>query len=103
MTIDYNQNGHVVTITINRPEAHNSLDMEHFGALLGAWTRFRDDESAWVAVVTGTGKAFCTRADLKSFIPELTGIWIAPTAGTGWTLSTRSCIGSPSTRRSSPR
>jgi enoyl-CoA hydratase/carnithine racemase len=73
MSIDYEQDRHVVTITINRPEAHNSLDMDHFRALLEAWTRFRDDESAWVAVVTGTGKAFCTGADLKSFIPELTG------------------------------
>lgn len=73
MTIDYAQDGHVVTITINRPEAHNSLDMEHFRALLDAWTRFRDDESAWVAVVTGVGRAFCTGADLKQFIPELTG------------------------------
>jgi enoyl-CoA hydratase len=81
MSIDYEQDGHVVTITINRPEAHNSLDMEHFRNLLGAWTRFRDDESAWVAVVTGTGKAFCTGPDLKSFIPELTGTLERPD---GW-------------------
>ena len=81
MSIDYEQDGHVVTITINRPEAHNSLDMDHFRALLGAWTRFRDDESAWVAVVTGTGRAFCTGADLKSFIPELTGTLDRPD---GW-------------------
>jgi enoyl-CoA hydratase len=73
MSIGYTQDDHVVTITINRPEAHNSLDMAHFRALLEAWTRFRDDESAWVAVVTGTGRAFCTGADLKEFIPELTG------------------------------
>jgi enoyl-CoA hydratase len=81
MSIDYEQDGHVVTNTINRPEAHNSLDMDHFRDLLGAWTRFRDDESAWVAVVTGTGKAFCTGADLKSFIPELTGTLERPD---GW-------------------
>jgi enoyl-CoA hydratase/carnithine racemase len=81
MTIDYDQDGHVVTITINRPEAHNALDMHHFRDLLAAWTRFRDDESAWVAVVTGTGRAFCTGADLKSFIPELTGTLDRPD---GW-------------------
>jgi enoyl-CoA hydratase len=73
MSIDYSQDDHVVTITINRPEAHNSLDMEHFDGLLGAWTRFRDDPSAWVAVLTGVGRAFCTGADLKRFIPQLTG------------------------------
>jgi enoyl-CoA hydratase len=81
MAIDYAQDGHVVTLTINRPEAHNSLDMEHFRALLGAWTRFRDDDSAWVAVITGTGKVFCTGADLKRFIPQLTGTLPRPD---GW-------------------
>jgi enoyl-CoA hydratase len=79
--IDYRQDGHVVTITINRPEAHNALDMEHFRALLAAWTSFRDDDSAWVAVVTGVGRAFCTGADLKQFIPELTGDLPSPE---GW-------------------
>lgn len=73
MTIDYAQDDHVVTITINRPEAHNSLDMEHFAALHAAWVRFRDDDTAWVAVITGVGRAFCTGADLKRFIPQLTG------------------------------
>lgn len=73
MAIDYDQRGHVVTITINRAEAHNSLDMEHFQGLLTSWTRFRDDDSARVAVVTGVGATFCTGADLKRFIPQLTG------------------------------
>jgi enoyl-CoA hydratase len=73
MSIDYTQDDHVVTITINRPEAHNSLDMAHFEDLRSAWARFRDDRSAWVAVITGVGRAFCTGADLKSFIPQLTG------------------------------
>jgi enoyl-CoA hydratase len=73
VSIDCARDGHVVTVTINRPEAHNSLDMEHFAALRDAWVRFRDDDSAWVAVITGVGDAFCTGADLKRFIPQLTG------------------------------
>jgi enoyl-CoA hydratase len=73
VSIDYALNGHIVTITINRPEARNSLDMEHFRDLANAWAKFRDDASAWVAVVTGVGRDFCTGADLKKFIPELTG------------------------------
>jgi enoyl-CoA hydratase len=73
VSIDYARNGHVVTITINRPEARNSLDMEHFRDLAQAWANFRDDASAWVAVITGVGPDFCTGADLKKFIPELTG------------------------------
>jgi len=71
--IDYVRNGRIVTITINRPETRNSLDMEHFRDLARAWAAFRDDPDAWVAVITGVGRDFCTGADLKKFIPELTG------------------------------
>lgn len=73
MSIDYTLHAHVVTITINRPSTRNSLDMEHFRDLAHAWAAFRDDDAAWVAVVTGVGRDFCTGADLKKFIPELTG------------------------------
>lgn len=64
--------GHVVVITIDRPEAKNSLDLFHFHDLAEAWKRFRDDERAWVAIVTGVEDAFCTGADLKLFIPQVT-------------------------------
>ncbi len=73
MSIDYVQDGRIVTITINRPETRNSLDMAHFRDLAHAWAAFRDDADAWVAVITGVGRDFCTGADLKKFIPELTG------------------------------
>jgi enoyl-CoA hydratase/carnithine racemase len=73
VSIDYALDVHIATITINRPETRNSLDMEHFRDLAHAWAAFRDDSSAWVAVITGVGQDFCTGADLKKFIPELTG------------------------------
>ena len=73
MSIDYEKHAHIVTITINRPETRNALDMKHFRDLAHAWAAFRDDADAWVAVVTGVGRDFCTGADLKKFIPELTG------------------------------
>jgi enoyl-CoA hydratase len=63
----------VVTITINRPETRNALDMEHHQDLKRAWVRFRDDGEARVAVVTGVGDVFLTGADLKRFVPQLTG------------------------------
>ena len=59
----------IVTITINRPDAMNAIDPETHQALIEAWTRFRDDDSAWVAILTGTGeKAFSAGADLKKMI-----------------------------------
>jgi len=63
---------HIVLITIDRPEAKNSADMEHFKQLRDAWERFGADDDAWVAIITGVGDAFFTGADLKRYIPEIT-------------------------------
>src|SRR5690348_15927705 len=46
--------------------------MEHFKLLREAWDRFRDDDQAWVAIITGVGEAFFAGADLKTYIPEIT-------------------------------
>ena len=73
MPIHYETDGdHVVLITIDRPEARNSCDMEHFKLLREAWERFAADDDAWVAIVTGVGEAFFSGADLKKYIPEIT-------------------------------
>src|SRR5690242_14826368 len=63
---------HVVLITIDRPEARNAADMDHFKALREAWERFAADDQAWVAIITGVGEAFFAGADLKTYIPEIT-------------------------------
>src|SRR6187551_1798495 len=63
---------HVVLITIDRPEARNALDMYHFRDMAAAWKRFRDDDDAWVAIVTGVPGAFMAGADLKTYIPQIT-------------------------------
>src|SRR5207247_9194480 len=72
MAIPYETSDPVVTITIDRPEARNSLDLEHFGQLADAWIRFRDDDDAYVAILTGVGDVYCVGADLKRFIPIVT-------------------------------
>ncbi len=64
--------GHVVKITIDRPETKNALDLEHFQALAAAWHRLRDDDEAWVAVLTGVGRAFMAGGDLKAYVPLMT-------------------------------
>ncbi len=63
---------HIVLITIDRPEARNSADMEHFKLLREAWDRFNDDTNAWVAIITGVEDTFFVGADLKKYIPEIT-------------------------------
>ena len=72
MAIHYEKSDHIITITIDRPEQRNALDLEHFGQLADAWVRFRDDEDAFVAILTGVGDVYCVGADLKSFIPIVT-------------------------------
>src|SRR5580658_2075177 len=82
MSIDYALgDDHVVTITINRPEARNSMDMEHFFQLRTAWDRFGEDDDAYVAIVTGVGKDFCVGADLKTYIPQITELQSKMKAG----------------------
>ena len=61
----YEQADHVVTITYNRPERLNAINGALRDGLNEAWLRFRDDESAWVAILTGSGRAFCAGADLR--------------------------------------
>lgn len=65
MPVRFDTEGHVAWITLDRPEVLNAIDPETHVALLGAWSRFRDDENLRVGVLTGAGpKAFCTGIDL---------------------------------------
>jgi enoyl-CoA hydratase/carnithine racemase len=61
----YELDGHVATITYNRPEALNAINGALREDLNAAFARFRDEEDAWVAIVTGAGRAFCAGADLR--------------------------------------
>jgi enoyl-CoA hydratase len=72
---------HVVLITIDRPEAKNACDLEHFHSLAQSWRRFNEDNDAWVAIVTGVGRNFMSGADLKTYIPEVTTLAKAIQAG----------------------
>jgi enoyl-CoA hydratase len=63
----YEQHGHVRVITIDRPERMNAIGPVTSRELVDAWGRFRDDDDAYVAVMTGAGDAaFCAGADLKA-------------------------------------
>jgi enoyl-CoA hydratase/carnithine racemase len=69
MSLLYQQENRIVTITLNRPEAHNAFDLETSKEFSAAMIKFRDDPDAWVAIVTGAGdKAFSAGADLKKLV-----------------------------------
>jgi enoyl-CoA hydratase/carnithine racemase len=92
-TVLYELDDHVATITYNRPEALNAINAELRSDLNHAFARFRDDEDAWVAIVTGAGRAFCVGADLKDGAGS-TGVfpgtfWEKPTMNSfesGWEI-----------------
>ena len=56
-TVLYDMDGHVVTITYHRPERMNAINGQMREELNAAWLRFRDDTDAWVAILTGAGRA----------------------------------------------
>ncbi len=81
--VGYEQDGHVVTLTYNRPDALNAINGPMRQDLNAAWARFRDDPDAWIAIVTGAGRAFCAGADLKDGQGSV-GTW----TGTFWEIPT---------------
>ena len=54
----------VATLTINRPERMNALHVGVIAEMIDAVDRVRDEGTARVLVLTGTGRAFCSGADL---------------------------------------
>ena len=65
MTVHYEVNGPVATVTIDRPEARNAVDPPTAVALVDAFRRFDADRDLSVAILTGTGGTFCAGFDLK--------------------------------------
>jgi enoyl-CoA hydratase len=63
-TIRYERDAHVVVLTYNRPEQRNAVSRQMNAELHEAWRRFRDDDDAFVLVITGEGEAFCAGWDL---------------------------------------
>ena len=83
----------MATITYNRPGALNAINAQMRRDLNDAFSRFRDDEEAWVAIVTGSGRAFCVGADLRDgagSAGEFAGtFWEKPTLNSfesGWEI-----------------
>lgn len=62
------QRGHILVITINRPESRNAVNGNVSRGLADAVQRLDEDQSISVAVLTGAGGNFCAGMDLKAFI-----------------------------------
>ncbi len=67
----YEVDGHIATVTINRPEARNSVNPEVIVRLADAWDAIDSDDNVRVAILTGTGEHFCAGADLDKLVGKL--------------------------------
>ncbi len=54
----------ILTVTINRPDRLNALTPAAAGALTALLDQARRDDAVRVVILTGTGRAFCSGADL---------------------------------------
>jgi enoyl-CoA hydratase len=70
---------HVLTITMDRPEARNALSRRMLSELSVALDRLDNDLDCWVGVLQGEGPTFCAGADLKEALESRTGGGSDPT------------------------
>ncbi|MEU7692073.1 MULTISPECIES: enoyl-CoA hydratase-related protein [Microbispora] len=71
MTVTYDVDEAVATITLNRPDAMNSLTLATKTDLLAAVRRAADDASVRAVLLTGAGRAFCAGQDLREHAANL--------------------------------
>ncbi len=58
--------GHVLIVTMNRPQARNALSGPMLALLQQAWDQVDSDPQVRACILTGAGGAFCAGADLKA-------------------------------------
>ena len=62
--VNYERDGEIVTLTLNRPEKLNAFSDELVGVLGEALHRFDTDDEAQIAILCGNGRAFSSGADV---------------------------------------
>ncbi|OAI39784.1 hypothetical protein AYO38_07005 [bacterium SCGC AG-212-C10] len=65
--LDISNDGHVRTLTLNRPEKKNALNDELAWSIVNAIEDAGRDDNVWVLAITGSGGAFCSGLDLTNF------------------------------------
>ena len=78
MTIDYEKQGNVGIITINRPDARNAVNSDVATGIEEAIDQIEADDEVWVGILTGAktdkGYIFCAGADLKQMAVDPGGM-----------------------------
>jgi enoyl-CoA hydratase/carnithine racemase len=63
--VRYRREGRVAYLTLNRPDKLNAFTDDGVRALRARLAQFDTDDDAWVAVLHGAGRAFCSGADVR--------------------------------------
>lgn len=72
MSVEFEKQGQVAVITINRPQSMNAIDLNTHLAFQEIWPRINQDDDIHVVILTGAAnKAFCSGADIGTFLPYL--------------------------------
>lgn len=87
--VKYEKKDKIAYITLNRPEKLNAFTHEMLRELLEIWEDFNHDDSVWVAIFSGTGRAFCAGHD---FTVKEKGINQPPSLHTGGISVTKPVI-----------
>ena len=91
-TLQYELIERVAVLTLDRPEQRNAVSRQMNSELHDAWRRFRDDDDAFVLVLTGAGSSFCAGWDLADAAE-----WPIP-SGTSFAAASMSRLGHAATR-----
>ena len=68
--VETERHGQILVVRMNRPERLNALNHELRTLLAETWAEFRRDNTLEVAVLTGTGRAFCAGEDMKESLQD---------------------------------
>lgn len=69
-TVLFEVEGHVATVTLNRPEKKNAINRAMRKEVQDAFSRIKHDPDIWAAVITGNGEVFCSGKDLLEKLPD---------------------------------
>jgi enoyl-CoA hydratase len=77
------RDGHVLTVTLNRPDAKNAFSGEMLVRAVDAWKELDEDPELRVGILTGAAGDFCSGMDLKALGSTMDDAWSARFAEDG--------------------
>lgn len=68
MSVDYQLDGNVAVVTLNRPDKLNALTDPMYNRLTELFTQFKTDDAVRAVVINGAGRAFCSGSDVTTMV-----------------------------------